>query len=172
MGKPSGAHGSAPGQKFWVFKFFPVVIGQQLSVYLFSRLYDTGKCFTQYFVRRQGPLAPPLTEISGFLNIFLLYSYRAINSNHYTDFHASTIPGSVLHHYSPGVRGPWLRPWTEIFGFRNFSFGLVVNRAKFQFPRPSGSALEFFPMLNLWGSLQGPLTPPLGRNFGFLKFSL
>src|SRR5277367_6295401 len=84
------------------------------------------------------------------------------------------IPGSVLHHISSGVRGPWLRPWTKIFGFPNFPFGLVVNPItvhNFSFL----SHLEVpgnFPMLNLWGNLQGPLVPPLDRNFGFSQFFL
>src|SRR5277367_5672016 len=84
------------------------------------------------------------------------------------------IPGSVLHHISSGVRGPWLRPWTEIFSFPNFPFGLVVNPItvhNFSFL----SHLEVpgnFPMLNLWGNLQGPLAPPLDRNFGFSQFFL
>src|SRR5277367_5643734 len=42
-------------------------------------------------------------------------------------FYERTMTGNTLHHISPGVRGPWLRPWIEIFGFRNFFFGFVVN---------------------------------------------
>src|SRR5277367_3997264 len=37
MGKPSGAPASAPGQKFWVLKFVPIVLEQQYSVYRFTR---------------------------------------------------------------------------------------------------------------------------------------
>src|SRR5277367_5206896 len=117
----SGAPGSAPGQKFWVFIFSPVVIG---------------------------------------------------NSNQYTDFHASTIPGSVLHHISSVVRGPWLRPWTEIFGFRNFSFGFVVNPITvqtFQLPRPSGMPWNFFPC-KTYGGLGGPWHRPLTEILDFHIF--
>src|SRR5277367_6565818 len=32
--------------------------------------------------------------------------------------------------------------------------------------------MGIFPMLNLWGNLQGPLVPPLDRNFGFSQFFL
>src|SRR5277367_3666673 len=57
---------------------------------------------------------------------FFSCSFRA-SVNQYTDFHVSTIPESALHHISSCDRGPWLRPWTEMFGFRNFSFGFEVN---------------------------------------------
>src|SRR5277367_2509259 len=83
------------------------------------------------------------------------------------------IPGSVLHHILSGVRGPWLRPWTEILGFHfplRFG-GKPYYRAQFKLPRPSGRAWEFFPMLILW-QVKGPLAPPLDRNFGFLQFFL
>src|SRR5277367_1675083 len=67
----SGAPGSAPGQNFWVFKFLSLVLGQSLSIYRILRFYDTGKCFTPYFARRQGPLDPPLDRIFVFSNFNL-----------------------------------------------------------------------------------------------------
>ena len=77
------------------------------------------------------------------------------------------MPASALDYISPGIRGPWLRPWTEIFGFRN---GLEVNPITEQNFSFLGDlellAWDFFAMLNLW-QIKGPLAPPLDRNFRF-----
>jgi hypothetical protein len=59
---------------------------------------------------------------------------------------------------------------------RNFRFtkfflrfgGKPYHCAKFQLPRPSGNAREFFPMLNLWG-LGAPGSAP-EQQFWVLKF--
>src|SRR5277367_1723080 len=75
------------------------------------------------FVKRQGPLAPPLDR----------------------DF--------------------WFSELALRFGAKPY------YRAKFQLPRPSGSACEFFPMLNVW-QVEGPLDPPLDGNFRFSDFFL
>jgi hypothetical protein len=52
----------------------------------------------------------------------------------YTEFHTSTIPGSALHHISPGIRGPCIRPWTEFLGFKIFFFSfrtITINIPNF-----------------------------------------
>src|SRR5277367_164224 len=105
---------------------------------------------------------------------FFSYSFRA-SVNQYTDFHVSTIPESALHHISSCDRGPWLRPWIEIFGLQNFSFGLVVNPItvrNFSFLGHLEVPEIFPPMLNLCGNHQAPLVPPLEENFGFSNFPL
>ena len=118
----------------------------------------------------KGPLTPPLGRNFGF-QIFP-YSFRAkVITNQYTDFDASMILGSALHHISPGVRGPLLRPWTEIFGFQIFLrfCSKPYHCVKFQLPRPSGSAGNFSHVKPMGKPSGAPASAP-GQKFWVLKF--
>ena len=84
------------------------------------------------------------------------------------------IPGSALEFrpYFAQLQGPLASPLERNIMFREFFLrfcGKLYNCANFQLPRPSGSACEFFPMLNLW-QVEGSLDPPLKGNFRFRIF--
>src|SRR5277367_1187853 len=89
-----------------------------------SASYSLWKCLEIFTMLNQwnlkGPLNPPLGRNLGFSNFPL---YLQGNSNQYTDFHASMIPGSAFDHISRGVRTPGSAPGLKLFFF---FFGFVI----------------------------------------------
>src|SRR5277367_3515968 len=70
-----------------------------------------------------------------------------------------------MHHIAPGVRGPWLRPWTEISGFRIFPLVSWARRnryAKLYASVIPGSALDY-----ISPGVRGPWLHPWTETFDF-----
>jgi hypothetical protein len=100
-----------------------------------------------------GPWFRPWTAILGF-KIFP-YSFRAtvISIMIFTLLRYRGVLYNII--YFARRQGPLAPPLYVNFRFTKLFLWFGV---KFQLSRPSGSAWEFFPMLNLWG-LKGPLVP-------------
>src|SRR5277367_2082908 len=73
-----------------------------------------------------------------------------------------------MHHIAPGVRGPWLRPWTEISGFRIFhlvSWARQNRYAKLYASTIPGSALDY-----ISPGVRDPWLHPWTETFDFCIF--
>src|SRR5277367_4866470 len=98
---------------------------------------------------------------------YILFGFMGSPVYQYTKFHASMRPGSALDHISHGVRGPWLRPWTEILDFRIFysTFGTAVTSI------PNFMLLQYREVIyTIFRTASGALSSAPGLKLFFLPF--
>src|SRR5277367_111279 len=107
---------SAPGQNFWVFLIFIFSFRTiPINIPNFTLLRYREVLFTQSRV----PGSAPGQNFFSFQNF--PFSFWVIGISIW-NFTLLRYRESALHHISPGVWGPWIRPWRELLGFRILIF--------------------------------------------------